>query len=373
MIFWKHLYLFVFLTGGILSLCLTPVFQKIAEYTDFMDRPKNEAHKGHGKATPLLGGAAMFTSWILAIAAGYCIIMFFGGKSISPDLANNLPGVSYVSGKLFFICLGAFLAVVLGLIDDRIGMHASMKFAGQFIIAAIAVTWGGVRISVFFNNPVIIWSMSVFWIMLMMNAINFFDNMDGLAVGTVTIAMALFTTVAALNQQYFIAALGALTCGVGAGFWFFNNTPAAIFMGDSGSHFLGYLVAVMAASVTYFSRSYSMSRFPILVPLFILAVPLFDTAAVVVIRLRNHKPIYVGDHNHISHRFVKMGMSRKRAVQMVHLMSLLLGLSVLPVLWGSFKTAAVIVAQAFLMLLLISMLQGSVSGEEVKEKAPEKE
>lgn len=364
MILWQHLYLFVFLLGAVLALGLTPLFQKIAEKTDFMDRPKLEDHKKHAKATPLLGGAAMFSAWIIAIALGYIATCSFDVASFSKDLTNNLSGVNYVAGRVFFICLGAFLATLLGLLDDKLALKAGHKFLGQFIIAAIAVTFGDIKISVFFNNPAIIWCLSVFWIMLLINAINFFDNMDGLAVGTVTICMALFTAVAAMNGQFFIAIFGALTCGVCIGFWFFNHSPATIFMGDSGSHFLGYLLAVMSGSVTYFSRDYSLTRFPILIPLFILAIPLFDAFSVVVIRLYHHKPIYVGDHNHLSHRFVKMGLSRKRAVQMVHLMTLIIGLSVLPLLWGDHKTAIVIVVQAMLMLLFMSMIQYAVGKNE---------
>lgn len=366
MILWQHLYLFVFLLGAVLSLSFTPLFQKIAEKTDFMDRPKCEDHKKHAKATPLMGGAAMFSAWILAIIMGYIAVNAFNSGTFSRDLSDNVSGVNYVGGRVFFICLGAFLATALGLIDDKFALKAGTKFFGQFLIAAIAVSFGGIKISVFFNNPVIIWCISVFWIMLLINAINFFDNMDGLAVGTVTIAMALFTAVAAMNGQYFIAVFGALTCGVCVGFWFFNHTPATIFMGDSGSHLLGYLLAVMSASVTYFSRDYSLTRFPILIPLFILAIPLFDAFSVVVIRLYHHKPIYVGDHNHLSHRFVKMGMSRKRAVQMVHLMALIIGLSVLPLLWGDHKIAFVILAQAMLMLLFMSLIQYAVYQEHSK-------
>ena len=377
MILWQHLYFFVFLLGAVLSLSFTPLFQKIAEKADFMDRPKCEDHKKHAKATPLMGGAAMFSAWILAIIMGYIAVNAFNSGSFSRDLSQNVSGVNYVGGRVFFICLGAFLATALGLIDDKLALKAGTKFFGQFIIAAIAVSFGGIKISVFFNNPVIIWCISVLWIMLLINAINFFDNMDGLAVGTVTIAMALFTAVAAMNGQYFIAVFGALTCGVCVGFWFFNHTPATIFMGDSGSHLLGYLLAVMSASVTYFSRDYSLTRFPILIPLFILAIPLFDAFSVVLIRLYHHKPIYVGDHNHLSHRFVKMGMSRKRAVQMVHLMALIIGLSVLPLLWGDHKIAFVILAQAMLMLLFMSLIQYAVyqahgKTTEQKQVAPEK-
>ncbi|MDD5729075.1 MAG: MraY family glycosyltransferase, partial [Victivallales bacterium] len=268
-----------------------------------------------------------------------------------------------VSGRLLIICLGAFAATLLGVLDDRFGMSALVKFGGQFIIAATVVIWGKVQISAFFTNPILISAISIGWFMLLMNAINFFDNMDGLAVGTVTIAMGLFAAVATIKGQYFVATLGALTCGVGCGFWFFNHSPATIFMGDSGSHLLGYLTAVISSSVTFYSADGSNSLLAILIPLFILAVPLFDTIAVVIIRLRAGKPIYIGDHNHISHRFVKMGMTRKQAVYMVHLLSLLLGLSVLPVLWGDEKTAAICVIQACILLLLVSFLQFSVMAD----------
>jgi UDP-GlcNAc:undecaprenyl-phosphate GlcNAc-1-phosphate transferase len=192
--------------------------------------------------------------------------------------------------------------------------------------------------------------------MLMMNAINFFDNMDGLAVGTIAIAMGLFTVVSGLHHQYFIAVFSALCCGICCGFWVFNTTPASIFMGDSGSHFLGYLAAVTAAGVTFFSKD-SATRLPVLMPLFILALPLFDTAMVVLIRTWNRKPFWIGDHNHISHRFVRMGLTRPQAVLLVHLLSLSIGITALPIFWGDFRTAAILVIQALLQLTVITILQ----------------
>ncbi len=357
MISWNHIYLLVFLLGGTLALVLTPMFKQLAEKLDIIDRPKGEMHKQHQKATPYMGGVAMFCAWFISIALGYIMVISADLPQISADLAENLSGIKMITPNLAVICLGAFLAMALGLADDKFTLKPGIKFGGQFLIAALVVSFGHVRISLFCNNPVFIWCVTIFWLMLLMNAINFFDNMDGLAVGTFTIAMALFATVAGITNQNFLATMGALSCGVGIGFWFYNHTPASIFMGDSGSHFLGYMLGVMSASLTYFSREYSLTRFPILVPLFILAIPLFDALAVVVIRLKNHKPIYVGDHNHISHRFVKMGFSRKRAVQLVHLMALMLGLSVLPLLWGDFQTAVVIVFQAMLFLLIITIMQ----------------
>ena len=362
---WHHLYVFVFVAGMIATLCLTPLFQRLAEMTGFMDRPQCEGHKGHRKAIPLLGGAAMFCSWMLLIIVSWIAVKTMSTDGMFSSIAGNLGGIKLVSTRLLIICLGALGATVLGLIDDRFGMRAYIKFGGQFVIAAVVVIFAKVQISAFFSNPVIISTISILWFMLLMNAVNFLDNMDGLAVGTVTIAMILFAVVAGINGQFFVATLAALTSGVGVGFWFFNHSPATIFMGDSGSHLLGYLLAVISASVTFYSSVKSNSLFSILVPLFILAVLLFDTLAVVVIRFKAGKPIYVGDHNHISHRFVKMGMSRKHAVFMVHLLALLLGLSVLPILWGDFKIALICIIQAILLLVLVSLLQFSL----IKDKS----
>ena len=130
-------------------------------------------------------------------------------------------------------------------------------------------------------------------------------------------------------------------------------------MGDGGSHFLGYMLAVISAKVTYFNPLVSESRLSLLIPLFILAVPIFDTLAVIVIRLLNHKPIYVGDHNHISHRFLHMGMSRKRAVLLVHLLCLIAGLGAMPLLWGDERSCLILIAQGVTILLMLTLIQYS--------------
>ena len=212
--------------------------------------------------------------------------------------------------------------------------------------------------------PVAVIAATVFWIMLMMNSINFFDNMDGLAAGVIAIALGIFAVIAELNGQFFIAAISALSCGVCCGFWFYNMAPAKIFMGDSGSHFLGFLAAVTAAEISFFDVSYSLSRFPVLIPLLVLALPLFDTAMVVVIRTLNKKPFWIGDHNHISHRFVRMGMSRPLAVLLVHLLSLSIGITALPIFWGDFRTAAILVFQALLQLTVVTILQFTLAKKE---------
>lgn len=345
--------------GCAVCLILTPLFRVIASRTGFMDVPADN-HKGHRKATPLLGGAAMFVSWLTVLGAGVVIMM---GSVHRPFwifgtlFAEHLDGLINVSSHLIWLVIAATGAVVLGLIDDKYALSAKVKFAGQFVIAMIAVLGGGVKITLFMSNPVMINAVTVFWVMLMMNSINFFDNMDGLAAGTIAIATGFFAVIAALNNQYFVALFSALSCGVCCGFWFYNAAPATIFMGDSGSHFIGFLAAVIAAKVTCFDAGYSLSRFPVLIPALILALPLFDTLMVVIIRTANRKPFWIGDHNHISHRFVRMGLSRPQAVLTVHLTAFSIALTALPIYWGDFKTAGILTLQVLILLAIITVLQ----------------
>ncbi|MBR2345104.1 MAG: undecaprenyl/decaprenyl-phosphate alpha-N-acetylglucosaminyl 1-phosphate transferase [Lentisphaeria bacterium] len=354
---WILVYILTFSGALLCSAMATVFFRKIAWKTDFLDRPAAN-HKGHAKATALLGGAAMFCSWAVCAILGS--ILFFTGacpefleeifQKHQAGLLNNLP-------QMGFVFLGALLAVLLGLADDKWALSAGTKFAGQFLIALLAVFGGDIKINFFITVPWISSALSVFWIVLMMNSINFFDNMDGLATGTIAIAMMFFTVIAGMNGEYFMAVFAALNCGVCCGFWFFNANPATIFMGDSGSHLLGYLAAVTAVAVTFFDQGASLTRFPVIIPAFILALPLFDTAMVVAIRTLNRKPFWIGDHNHISHRFVRMGLSRKNAVILVHLLAFTIGLGALPIYWGDFKTATVILMQMFLLLVIITVIQ----------------
>ena len=357
---WLLLYVLVFGAGVCSTLLFTPLFRALARKTGFMDVPAAN-HKGHRKATPLLGGAAIFCGWVFCLGCGWAAILLRMVPEFAGTVQRHLAGMHESRLQLGFIVLSGLLAVLLGLWDDRRPMAAKWKFLGQFVIAVIAVVYGQVKINLFISEPAVTTAISIFWLMLLMNSINFFDNMDGLAVGTIAIAMGFFSCFAMMNEQYFIAALATMTCGCACGFWVYNTAPASIFMGDSGSHFLGYLAAVISARVTYFTHNGVQSKLTLLIPLFVLALPLFDTAMVVLIRTFNGKPFWIGDHNHISHRFVRMGMSRPRAVLLVHLLTLCIGMGMLPVYWGSIPTATVVVAQSLLILIIITVLQIALS------------
>ena len=367
---WYHAYFFALLGGTAAVLLLTPLAQKAAALLDIMDRPRDEKHKFHNRATPLLGGAAMLGGWLLVLLGGLWLWSQAGSIKYIAEINNYFPGACSVIQRIFFIAAGAVLATALGTFDDIKHLKAHWKFLGQLLVALLAVGPGEIRISLFVSTPWFGFVITVFWFMMLMNAINFFDNMDGLAAGTSAIALLLFTAAAGFQQQYFVACLSALGAGCALGFWFYNYTPASIFMGDGGSHFLGYLLALSSTGTTFFNPEAAASKISVLVPLCILAVPIFDAITVTLVRAWHGKPFWIGDHNHISHRFVRMGLNRKRAVQLVHILCLLTGLGALPMLWGSYATTAVIVLQMILILSLITILQYAVIPRDLDSVVP---
>lgn len=355
---WFLIYFAIFLFSLILTCLFTPVFKHIAVRIGLVDIPSQQKHKNHARIIPLMGGAAMCSAWLITILAGFLVPLFL--KANIPQYLNgDISGIFITHKRIIIISVGALLMTILGFLDDKFPMSAKVKFLGQFVIAAFVVTFADIKISLFLNSDILTWGITVFWILLIVNAVNFFDNMDGLASGIAAIAFFFFMLIAIIFKHYFIASLSAAGLGSSLGFWFFNKNPATIFMGDSGSHFLGYTLAVTGALTTYYQQGITQTELAVFIPLFVLAIPLFDLLSVVVIRLKIRKPIYIGDNNHISHRFNKMGMTRKTSVLCVHLLAIIVSLSVLPLLWGDSHTAAVCLIQGCVILLLISVLQYS--------------
>ncbi|HBM16619.1 MAG TPA: hypothetical protein DD381_09805 [Lentisphaeria bacterium] len=354
--YWFLIYIVVFLFSLLLSLLFTPVFKRIAVRINLVDIPSKERHKNHAKIIPLMGGAAMCMAWLITIIAGFIVPLFIR-ESIPQYITGDISGIFMTQKRIIIIALGALCMTFLGFLDDKRPMRARSKLAWQFIISAFVVIFADIKVSLFLDSEILTWGITIFWILLIVNALNFFDNMDGLAVGIAGIAFFFFTIIAIIFKHYFIASFSASGLGVSMGFWFYNKSPASIFMGDSGSHFLGFILAVTGAMATYYQQGITQSELAVFIPIFVLAIPLFDLLSVVIIRLRIKKPIYIGDNNHISHRFTKMGMTRKTAVTCVHLLSIIISLSVLPLLWGDRYTATVCLIQACVILLLVSVLQ----------------
>ena len=352
---WWSLYSMIFILAAIMTAAITPIYRTLSWKLGFLDRPLGEFHKKHDQTKPLLGGVAMLTGWLVTVFAGLVTIQFF--SNYFPDcLIHQISGFLQVCPLLFVIIGGAVALTVMGLIDDKKPFGPFPKLFFQVLICSCVTLYPKLRITFFMESDFFTWLITLCWFLVVINAFNFFDNMDGLASGISVIAAALFTLIAGFRSQYLVAALGATTTGTALGFYFFNRHPASIFMGDSGSHFLGYTLAVLGTLTSFYDMKTSPTIAPILIPILILGVPIFDVFVVIIIRLRSHKPIYNGDHNHISHRFRQMGANHKTAVTLVHLLSLTIGLGALTLLWLDTKGAILALTQSTMILTIITIL-----------------
>jgi UDP-GlcNAc:undecaprenyl-phosphate GlcNAc-1-phosphate transferase len=338
------------------ALGMTWAFRALAPRLGFLDRPQSEGHKTHARPVPVTGGIAMFLAWAGIIGGGLALAAYGGAASWLPErVADSLPGIRTAMPQLLWILGGAAALAVMGAMDDRRPMKAWAKFLGQAVACGLVAAFGGVRVTLFIHNPAVTWAVTTLWFMFIVNALNFLDNMDALAGGIVAVAAFFFGLIAGIREQYFVTALAAATCGTACGFLVFNRPPASIFMGDAGSQFLGFILGVLGAMTTFYKPG-TPTHAPVLIPLLILAVPIFDLFAVVVIRTRLGKPVYVGDNRHISHRFAKMGLGRPLSVLSVLLLVFASGVGAVTLLWLPPFGAVLVFLQAAAILGVVSIL-----------------
>ena len=354
---WYLLYLFIGLTAALVSALTTPFCRRLSWRINWLDRPLGEFHKKHDRITPVLGGLAMLIAWLFIIFGGYLAASLLLPR-LPREVADAIHGLRdpELRRLLLVIALGGIMLCLLGMIDDKRPLGPFVKLGLQVLLCSVVASYPHLQVKLFVAHPLLNWGVTLFWFIFIINAFNFFDNMDGLAAGVAVIASALFAVVAALRGQFFVAALGATTAGTALGFYLHNCAPATIFMGDAGSHFLGFMLAVQGTLTKFYLDDQSPTIMPMFIPLLILALPIFDTFAVVLIRLQIGKPIYSGDHNHISHRFRRLGMGPGQAVGMVHLLALAIGLGGVAMLWLPGPGAILISLQVVAMLTLVSFL-----------------
>lgn len=358
---WWHLYMLTLAGAAAISAVSTWIARLIGYRLEIVDQPDSEAHKQHRHAIPVLGGTAMFTAWIMVLAGGFLIfpalrpILRSEVVDYIPNLKSSLPRIYVTAG-------GAAAMLLLGMLDDKCPLGAFQKLFVQASIA-LAVAFYGVRITIFIAHPYITCLITAAWIVIIVNGINFFDNTDGLAGGTAAVAAFIFMLGAGMREQYFVAVLAASTCGIALGFLIFNWPPATIFMGDAGSHLLGYLLAITGALATYYQPGAGMTRLSVLIPLLVLAVPIYDFFAVIVIRRLAGRPIYQGDHSHISHRFMAMGLSKGSTIVLVHLLNFIIGASALTLFWLPLAGALIVMLQAVTVLALVTILHAARIGQ----------
>jgi UDP-GlcNAc:undecaprenyl-phosphate GlcNAc-1-phosphate transferase len=328
-----NIYGAVFLSGAGVTAVTLPLWRRWCQRRGFVDDPGHR--KIHARPVPLAGGWAVLTGLLVSLVLGAGLLALCGGlpgagRSDSAGLLDAQAvslfgyGFSRRVAQLLALLVGAVAMGVLGGLDDRHELRPAAKFAGQLLVAGL-VAASGVRITLFVENPFFSYGITLLWVLTVTNACNFMDNMNGLCAGLGVIGAWCFAWSGAIQGQFLVASLGFLACGALLGFLPFNFPRASVFLGDAGSHVVGYLLAVLAILPSFYTRQHP-AHLAVLKPLLILGVILGDLVWVVALRWRLGQPFYLGDTNHLSHRLVRRGLSRTLAVLVILLLAALLGL-----------------------------------------------
>jgi UDP-GlcNAc:undecaprenyl-phosphate GlcNAc-1-phosphate transferase len=312
-------FLAAFAGAFLTALLALPLWRKWCLRFNLVDDPGQR--KIHDAPVPLAGGFAVLTGILLPLAAG-AVFLKLGMVKIS-FASLIVHGINRRAIELAVIALGAIAITLLGWFDDKHELKPLPKFIGQLIVA-VAVAMACKRITLFVHSEVFSYAITILWLLTVINAFNFTDNMNGLCAGLGAIGALLFAVIAAANGEYLVATIGLLMCGALAGFLPWNFPNARVFLGDSGSQLVGYLLAVMAILPHFYTKQ-NPRPLAVLSPLLVLAVPLADLVWVVLLRTRNRKPFWIGDTNHFSHQLVRAGLSRTRAVLLLWLIAVMIG------------------------------------------------
>jgi len=312
-------YILAFLGGALVSAGTLPFWRFCCKSIGLMDAPGYR--KIHDSPVPLAGGLAVITG--LAIPILFVFLCACLG-SIPESIAHIVSyGLSNRGWQLAVILVGSIAMLALGMLDDSRDLLPKWKLLGQVIIA-LAVAASGVRVTMFVDSDIFSYAITVLWILTVTNSVNFQDNMNGLCPGLGIICGWFFAWHAGLEGQYLVATLAFLFSGALFGFLPFNFPKGRVFLGDGGSHVVGFVLSVLAVLPDFYSDD-TPYKWLIITPLLILFIPLTDLISVIVIRCRLGQPIWVGDNNHFSHRLVRSGHPKTRAVLLLLLISAAIG------------------------------------------------
>ncbi|MBE7031091.1 MAG: undecaprenyl/decaprenyl-phosphate alpha-N-acetylglucosaminyl 1-phosphate transferase [Ruminococcaceae bacterium] len=315
------------------SLAATPLVKSLAYKIGAVDVPK-DARRVHKTPIPRLGGLAIFYGFLVAVLS-----------------------FSVIDTQLRGILIGTLLIVGVGMVDDVKQLSAKIKLLVQLVAACITVFHGveitALSVPEFLAEGGIVplgWlaaPITVIWIIGVTNAVNLIDGLDGLAVGVSSIATFSLFFIAILAGETRVAILAAALAGGCIGFLPYNFNPAKIFMGDTGSTLLGYVLSVICIQGLF--KGYAIISF--IVPFLILGLPVFDTCFAIGRRIWNHKPIMGADRGHLHHKLMDMGFSQKQTVAILYVIAMLLGLAAVVVVEGGAYIAFVMMAVVLLFIL----------------------
>ena len=346
------------------------VVRRLGPHLGLVDHPGHR--KVHATVMPTGGGLAIWLGVIGLLGLGQLLLLDYRGEPIASFLplpqfvVTHLDGLIAQSGRLWTLMAGGTVLAVLGLLDDRWGLGWKIRISVQTLVAVVLVVLGW-RVSLFIIDvppvtDVVTGVLSVLWIVGLVNSFNMLDNMDGLSAGVAAIAALMLAAVMLLapdpvtNQpQLFVGGFLLMVAGSLVGFLWHNRPPAKMFMGDSGSYLIGYLLAMATLSATFAGEN--VPKHAILAPLCVLAVPLYDTLTVLVIRLRKGQSPFVGDKNHFSHRLVRLGMTKPQAVATIYLTTATCGLGALLLHQVNEIGACIILLLVGCILVLVGVLE----------------
>ena len=330
------LYLITFLIAFIVSFVLTPCFRFIAKKFDIYDRPTS-AVKTHKESVPYLGGIAIWSGWVISLIAIRFITDFPTGT------LNNLRSV----------IIGSFLLLLLGLCDDikKGGLGFKFKFLIQIIACVIVVVLFDIRIN-FIENYTLSVLLSIFWIIGLSNAFNLIDIMDGLSCGTAAISAFFFFIIALPSEMIYVNFCAIALCAACLGFIPFNLSKSKkIFMGDTGSLSIGFILATIAMGTSYTK----INPIAVFAPLLILAVPIYETTFVSIIRILKGKNPFLGSKDHFPLRLEKMGYSRKQILIFVYILCFILGIFSYTIVNINDKISYLIFSFVIILLVIFSI------------------
>lgn len=349
-------YLYLLISSFILADIFTYFVSKLAVKFNILDHPGER--KVHIVPKPLCGGFAIYFSLFFVI--GINISIFF--LLLKSNLINN--DIFWIKTNLIYfkraipllagLIIGTSIITLIGFIDDVRGMDPKIKFFFQFLVAGISV-YSGIKITLF-HIPLLNELITVLWIVGLTNSINLLDNMDGLSGGVSAIISFSIFVVSISLKQYFVAMICITLMGSILGFLKHNISPAKIFMGDTGALMIGYLLSNITIIATFYTKDVP-NYFAVLTPLFLMTTPIFDTFSVMFIRMKNKKPLFVGDKNHLSHRINSLGFTKRRSVIVIYILTIISCFSsILLTAVNKFGAYLILIQILFLIVLTIILM-----------------
>jgi UDP-GlcNAc:undecaprenyl-phosphate/decaprenyl-phosphate GlcNAc-1-phosphate transferase len=342
-----YTYALAFITPLLISFFATPFAKKFAKAVGAIDIPKDN-RRIHQAPIPRLGGLAILISSIASV-------FFF------VDLSRDI----------YAILIGGIIIAISGAIDDIKPMSAKLKLLFQIIAAGVLI-YGGIRIE-FFRNPFSVGSyislgimaipVTLFWVVGITNTVNLIDGMDGLSAGVSAISALSFAVISYLLGDANITILSLVIAGAALGFLPYNFNPASIFMGDTGALYLGFMLSAIAIE----GAVKGAAAVAIVIPILTLGLPVFDTTFAILRRYKNKRPIMEADRGHLHHRLFDLGLSQKRTVIILYIISTIFGLSAIIMSQLTFLSGIVFLIAIF-AIVIISMLKLRELGKKFKKR-----